>query len=222
MRREIHELSVSADVWYSSVLTSATTALPESVDYARRLLEPIAGEVWMGRLSLHAGSSVPGTGVSSRPVSDRTRAEVFLRDGFVCSYCGGRTIPRCILVAISDVFPDELPYHPHYRRGTVHPVYWALAPEADHVVAHSSGGSSEAGNLTTLHAMCNTRKSSLAADSLPVITRRPHDVKWDGLLSRYADIVAAGETVGRRHSAPDYHRAWLRRFGRLVDTARIV
>lgn len=93
-------------------------------------------------------------------------------------YCGGRTIPRCILVAISDVLPDELPHQPHYRRGTVHTVSWALAPEADHVVAHSSGGSSEAGNLTTLHAMCNTRKSSLAADALPVVTRRPHDIRW--------------------------------------------
>lgn len=74
VRREIHELSVSAGVRYSSVLASATAALPESVDYTRRLLEPITGEVWMGRLSLHAGSSVAGTGVSSRQVSDRTRA----------------------------------------------------------------------------------------------------------------------------------------------------
>lgn len=62
MRREIHELSVSAGVRYSSVLTSATAALPESVDYARRFLEPIADEVWMGSLSLHAGAVLPALG----------------------------------------------------------------------------------------------------------------------------------------------------------------
>ncbi|CAH0174620.1 hypothetical protein SRABI76_01369 [Microbacterium oxydans] len=140
MTREIHALRDDAAAWYSSVLDEVTAVLPSSIDRARQILEPIAGEVWMGSLTLHgviaAGSDVR----TARRVSDRTRAEVFLRDGFLCTYCGGRTIPRCILVAISDVFPDELPYYAHYRRGTVHPAYWALAPEADHILAHAGGG----------------------------------------------------------------------------------
>jgi len=211
--REVDELRSDAAARYSGVLDAATEALPQSIEDARRLLAPIAGEVWMGRLTLHGATAAGSETRTSRRVSDRTRAEVFLRDGFLCTYCGGRTIPRCILVAISDVFPDEFPYYAHYRRGTVHPAYWALAPEADHVVAHASGGSDDASNLTTLHAMCNTRKSSLAANGLPVIERVADLDGWDGLLSRYADIVVAGDTHGRRHAAPGYHRAWLRRFG---------
>lgn len=215
MTPEIHTLRDDAAAWYSGVLDEVTAALPSSIDRARQILEPIAGEVWMGSLTLHGVTTADSGARTSRRVSDRTRAEVFLRDGFLCTYCGGRTIPRCILVAISDVFPDEFPYYAYYRRGTVHPAYWALAPEADHVLAHAGGGSSDPVNLTTLHAMCNTRKSSLAADSLPLVGAAPaHDPEWDGLLSRYADIIAAGETTGRRHSSATYHPSWLRRFGR--------
>jgi len=217
MSRKIYELGPDAAAWYSTILDATVSALPSSIDDARALVEPIAGEVWMGSLALYGGTTAGRAVHSSRRVSDRTRAEVFRRDGFICTYCGGRAIPRCILVAISDVFPDEVPYYAHYRRGTVHPAYWALAPEADHVLAHAKGGSSDAANLTTLHAMCNTQKSSLDSGALPVVERPVHDDRWDGLLSRYADIVVAGETYGRRHAGPDYHPAWLRRFGRQTD-----
>lgn len=221
MRVEVNALRDDAATWYSGILADMADVLPASLEHARELLAPIAGEVWTGSLTIH-GAATPGEGPrTSRRVSDATRAQVFLRDGFLCSHCGGRTIPRCILVAISDVFPDEFPYYAHYRRGTVHPAYWALAPEADHVLAHTRGGSSDASNLTTLHAMCNTRKSSLAVASLPTPIEPPETAGgWDGLLSRYADIVVAGERTGRRHSAATYHPSWLRRFGRLGDMDR--
>lgn len=186
-------------------------------------LGPIAGQVWMGSLPLHAKTWPGVTDRSSRRVSARTIARVFLRDGFLCTHCGGRTIPRCILVALSDVFPEALPYYTHYRRGTVHPAYWALAPEADHQLAHANGGSSNIENMTTLHAMCNTQKSSLVLGSLPpasaLASHAPAD--WDGLLSRYADIVIAGNALGRRHHSPNYHLDRLRYFGRVTDAARV-
>ncbi|WP_230114249.1 hypothetical protein [Microbacterium oxydans] len=70
--------------------------------------------------------------------------------------------------------------------------------------------------------MCNTRKSSLAADSLPMVSATPaRDPEWDGLLSRYADIVTIGETAGCRHASPGYHSSWLRRFGRRADDMRL-
>lgn len=188
----------------------------------------------MGSLALHGKTSPGSAERSSRQVSNRTRAQVFQRDGFICSYCGGPTIPRCVLVALSDVFPEALPYYAHYRWGTVHPAYWALAPEADHVLAHANGGTSDAANLTTLHAMCNTRKSSLAAGTLPPVatvpplaavppasTVSPDMPIWDGLISLYADIVIAGNSHGRRHSAPSYHLDWLRHFDRTVGVARV-
>lgn len=224
MPTEIYGLSVDASLRYSEILSEATMALPASADRAAAALEPIAGEVWMGRLSLH-GATSPGVGSGdrvTRQISEKTKAEVFLRDGFLCTFCGYPTVPRCILVAISDVFPDVIPYYAHYRRGSVHPVYWALAPEADHVIPHASGGSNAVENLTTLHALCNTRKSNLAAMDIPILNRPATSfLPWDGLLSNYADIVIAGQSQGRRHSSVDYHPRWLRAFGRSADLDRV-
>lgn len=222
MTREVHILGGDAAAWYSGILTEAAKVLPTSLAVAEELIAPIANEVWMGTLPLH-GKTEPGADErSSRRPSNRIRAQVFLRDGFICTYCGGRTIPRCILVALSDVFPDALPYDTHYRRGGVHPVYWALAPEADHKLAHSHGGSNDIDNLTTLHAMCNTQKSSLAIDALPILSTAAATANdWNGLLPRYADIVIAGNVHGHRHSAASYHPDWLSHFNRPADAARV-
>jgi len=222
MTIEIHTLPEDAAVHYSTILATVAKALPASVTVAEELLTPIAGEVWMGSLTLN-GKIAPGAAERSpRAVPDRLRAQVFLRDGFLCSSCGGPTVPRCILVAISDVFPEAFPYYAHYRRGTVHPAYWVLAPEADHTLAHAHGGSSGMENLTTMHTMCNARKSSLAVDRLPAVPRPAFDsTGWDGLLSHYADIILAGNAHRRRHSASGYHPKWLWYFERAADAARV-
>lgn len=223
MTREIHTLRDDAANWYSSILADTTDALlTRSYEDALEVLSPIAGEIWMGSFPLYGKTAEGVTERSSRKVPEKIRAQVFQRDGFLCSYCHGRTIPRNILVALSDVFPDAFPYYRHYARGTLHPAYWALAPEADHTLAHANGGSSEIDNLTTVHARCNTMKSSLAAESLPVLAATAPTGTWDGLLSHYADIVIAGASHGQRHSSRDYHLNWLRDYGLPEDRARVL
>lgn len=223
MTNEVHTLRDNAASWYSGVLADATDALLTiSYEHALDTLAPIAGEIWVGSFMLHSKTTNGVANRSSRDTSARTRARVFRRDGFICSYCHGRTIPRNILVALSDVFPDALGYHPNYKRGALHPAYWALAPEADHTLAHALGGSSETDNLTTMHASCNTMKSSLAAESLPVFDATAPDGPWDGLLSRYADIVIAGASHGHRHSKDDYHLKWLAAYGMPEERARVL
>jgi hypothetical protein len=49
----------------------------------------------------------------------------------------------------------------------------------------------------------------------------PTETPWDGLLSRYADIIIAGNHRGLRHSASGYHLQWLQRFDRHADAARV-
>lgn len=219
----VGELAVDAVDWYADTLSGVAEALAVSdVKTARERLEPIAGEFWTGRLSF-AGSAGPGgAGTTARRVSDRTRAQVFLRDHLRCTYCGGRAIPRCVLVAISDVFPESFAYDPHYGRGRIHPAYWAVAPEADHVLAHSRGGAGEMGNLTTLHTTCNAQKSDSLVAELPVVVPAKEISGWDGLLAAYAGTVAAGNNHGKRHSTLGYHSRWLGHFdleplGRVLD-----
>ncbi|GAA1822482.1 HNH endonuclease [Agromyces salentinus] len=198
---------------YAGILTGAVAAVAGGdLVSAAAALQPIAGEVWMGRLTAagKVGNREAVAGV--RPRNESLRAQVFIRDGFRCTYCGGRAVPRCILVAVHDLFPDAVGYDVHYKRGKIHPVFWALAPEADHVVAHSRGGPNVLGNLTTLHAACNTRKSDLLIDDMPPVGFARAGDDWDGLTSFYPALVAAGAGVTR----PAYHREWVRRYARLM------
>lgn len=196
---------------YANILQATARAVAaHGLDGAEQFLAPIAGEVWAGKLKTDRAVST-SAGVGEAPVrrvrisNDRLRAQVFIRDGFRCTACGGRAIPRSILVALHDLFPAALPYDRHYGRGKMHPVFWALAPEADHILAHSRGGANDLQNLTTLHASCNTQKSDAGASVRADVTRRE---PWDGLASLYPALLAAGAGEIR----PRYHREWSRRF----------
>ena len=221
---------------YATVLQSAARAIVAGdPEQARLVLEPIAGEIWMGKISgparKTAERAVPAESVElpvpaesaalpvparrKREVPNSVRAAVFIRDGFRCTFCGGRAVPRNVLVALSDAFPAEIPYNANYARGKTHPVYWALAPEADHVLAHARGGADDLANLTTLHATCNTLKSDLLVEDMAALHpgTASGTFAWHGLLESYRAIVELGEHQGTRHSRQTYHRDWLRYFG---------
>lgn len=199
---------------YVDTLSRVTAALLVSdVNEAASRLLPVAGEVWGGHLPL-MGVAGPGASAKiSRSVSDRLRAQVFIRDRFRCTYCGGRAIPRSVLVAISDVFPDQFAYDAHYGHHRIHPAFWAVVPEADHTVPHSRGGGGDLTNLATLHTACNARKSDSLVADLPVVASTDPVIGWDGLIGSYPGIVLAGNVHGRRHSAAGYHERWLKLFG---------
>ena len=206
---------------YADALSDSARSLTNGdVDQARRSIEPIAFERWEGRLryAAKAATGLDGSERRARDVTDRVRARVFLRDKMTCTYCGGRCIPRNVLVAFSDLFPEALPYHPNYRRGSIHPMYWALAPEADHRFAHARGGAGDVDNLTTLHTMCNARKSDSLVTELPAIDKPEHVLRWDGLLAAYPSIVALTRELGQPHSAAGYHERWLRNFSQSPGT----
>ncbi|WP_434317544.1 HNH endonuclease [Leifsonia sp. P73] len=199
---------------YADVLAVVAAALvDDDLDLARLSVSPIAGERWLGKVSL-AGPQQPD-GVHKRvPIKERDRAQTLIRDGFRCGACGGRAVPRGVLVALSDVLPEELPYQQHYKRGEIHPVYWALAAEADHVVPSSSGGSSELTNLRTIHAFCNTQRGNALLEAHQMNTLATSaDPRWDGLIGAYPRIVAVAAARGFAYSSAQYHHARMRAFG---------
>lgn len=197
---------------YATSLSSTVAAVQAgSFTDAVSAFEPIAGEIWMGSLTVLGTRSAGEVVFGARVKNETLRAQVFARDRFRCTACAGRAVPRCILVAVHDLFPKQLPYDPHYKRGHIHPVFWALAPEADHVFPHSLGGQNTLENLTTLHASCNTQKSDgeIQRSSLH---RRDRD-SWDGLVASYPALIAAGAGDAR----PQYHREWSRRYMKVLS-----
>lgn len=198
---------------YADAIAAASDAIRAGdVQEARDRLAPIAGERWAGAVRV-TRTAAPGTVERrARDVTDATRAAVFVRDRFRCSLCGGRGLARCVLVALSDVFPELVPYDRHYGRGRIHPAYWVLALEADHTVPHARGGDGDASNLTAMHALCNTLKSAADLHDVAAGERIGDRPEWDGLITAYPALVHTGERHGQRHAAANYHRQWLRRF----------
>lgn len=212
---EVVALSTAAVERYADVLSAVAAALvDDDVDLAQRCLMPIAGERWFGKVTL-SGPQQPDGAFKRVTIRERDRAQTLIRDGFRCVACRGRAVPRGVLVALSDVFPKELPYQPHYKRGEIHPVYWALAAEADHVVPSSSGGRSELGNLRTIHAFCNTQRGNALLETQELVAQPvAGNDDWDGLIGSYTRIVAvAATTRGFGYTGPSYHHVRMRAFG---------
>lgn len=206
---EVLKFDVADIERYAGILFMTSTAVSEiGREAAAEIVRPIAGEVWMGKLKSAGKAGLGGGATGARLITDAVRVRTFARDRFRCTYCGGRAIPRSILVALHDLFPSDISYDAHYGRGRMHPIFWALAPEADHVVAHSRGGTNTIENLTTLHAACNTIKSDSLIDDLPMLQVSEVASEWDGLVSLYPSLIAAGAGVAR----PAYHRKWKRLF----------
>lgn len=122
---DILELGAAEVERYAEVLESTARAVArDGRDAAIAELQPIAGEIWMGRVTTTSTPRIGAVGARRRRVDNETlRAQVIVRDGFRCTYRGGRVIPRSILVAVHDLFPGEVPYDVHYTRGKMHPVF---------------------------------------------------------------------------------------------------
>lgn len=196
---------------YADALSEVARALAvQDVASAKGSLAPISNELWHGSVPVTSSAAPDLLGTKRQTVPGQTRADVFRRDRFRCSLCGRRGLPLCVMVAISDVFPDLFAYHANYGKGRIHPAYWVLALEADHTLPYARGGPGHEGNLTAMHALCNMRKWAADFDEVVGVAQIEDARDWDGLISAYPGVVLAGNTRGRRHSVLGYHARWLR------------
>ena len=53
----------------------------------------------------------------------------FLSDGFIDRYSGQKLLNPGILKILSHYFPEEFPYHPHWKMTHTHIAYWELTPK---------------------------------------------------------------------------------------------
>ena len=178
----------------------------------RAALRPISAEVWLDAIPMAprtARSDSPDL-LPNRPRSFSARlvAGAMRRDNFHCRYCGQRVVPRRVLVALSTLYPLELPYYAHYKRGTVHPIYWLVAAEADHLDPGSRGGSwSGLDNVITACAYCNTRKSRHRIEEIGwTLEGAAKHADWAGLTEFYDRLCQQAGCHDLRYHA-DFLRA---------------
>lgn len=148
--------------------------------------------------------------IDGRPrLSVGLRCGVFLRDGFVCRYCGGRTILTQVMELLSGFYPGLFPYHPNWKGGLTHPAIAARSAMVDHVEPVSLGGAPlEIGNLVTACNPCNSNKADFTLEQVGWTVLPIEQTGWVGLTDRYADLwVAAGRPN------PSHHRQFMTALG---------
>ena len=131
---------------------------------------------------------------------------MFLRDRFVCRYCGGKTILTPVMHLVGFLYPDIFPEHSFFKGGVTHPAFITRSPLVDHVRPGSSSGEwLDPDNLVTACNPCNSIKAGYTLEQLGWDLRPIAQTTWDGLTRYYGDLWhAAGEP------AETYHLGWLR------------
>lgn len=111
-----------------------------------------------------------------RNYPEKEKLQVFLRDGFVDRYSGKRLVNPGILKSITRFFPEEFPYHPHWKMTQCHRAYWELLPTVDHIVPIARGGEDAIENWVTTSMLNNSIKSNWTLEEL----------RWDICVRRSA------------------------------------
>jgi 5-methylcytosine-specific restriction endonuclease McrA len=162
---------------------------------------PGDAEEWLEWRPEHSGLTAGGRGLSAKE-----QLRVFRRDRFTCRYCGKRTIFIPVLRILSSLYPDKVPFHPHWRWNATHPAYWTHGASCDHLVPVSRGGGSVHANLITACYQCNSIKQHWLLEELRWNLLPPsEDPEWDGLSGSY---LALCELTSASHQ--QYHFSWTR------------
>lgn len=152
---------------------------------------------------------------SPRPSSPRASvppvlaAKIYLRDHFVCRYCGRRTVLMSVIELLARLYPAEIPYVDHHLpAGRTHPAFTRLMASVDHIHPAALGGNRDPGNLVTACWPCNIAKSEFDLEFLGWRVRDIEDVAWAGLTEFYVPLWRlAGRPDPRRHTR------WIRALG---------
>lgn len=114
----------------------------------------------------------------------------FIRDGFIDRYTGQKLLNPGILKIISHYFPEEFPYHSHWKMSETHMAYWELIPTLDHVYPIAKGGHDDEKNWVTTSMKNNSIKSNYTIDEIHWKLYPKGDIaELDGLTKVLIELV---------------------------------
>ncbi len=127
-----------------------------------------------------------------RSISDRQKIEVFLSDGFRCRYSGDRLFFGGYLTALSALWPEAFPAHPHGKSDEAHDAYWSHFASVEHVDPVSIGGKESKDNWITTSMARNQVRSRYSLHALGwSIRARERSDDWDGGTSLFIQLIQA-------------------------------
>lgn len=114
--------------------------------------------------------------------TDKQKMGQFMKDGFLDRYTGEKLVTPGLLKVISFYFPDEFPYHAHWKMHSCHNAYWELVPTVDHIMPVALGGADDETNWATTSMLHNSIKSNWSMQDNYI-------KKWHRLSLLYKDVL---------------------------------
>ena len=139
--------------------------------------------------------------IEKRAYTMAQKMNQFIRDGFIDRYTGEKLLNPGILKILSNYFPNEFPYQPHWKMTDTHIAYWELVPTLDHIYPIAKGGHDDESNWVTTSMKNNSMKSNYTIDEIHWTLHPQGDINnWDGLSKSFIKLVDNNKfTLAYRH-----------------------
>ena len=156
-------------------------------------------------------SVVVPSAVTKRQYSAFESTSLFILDGFIDRYDGERLIFPGVLRLLSDIFPNEFPYHPNWKSGACHQWYWELFPTVDHIVPVTLAGLDEPENWVTTSMFNNLTKSNTIFENLGwSFVPRGDFSEWDGLIQWFVKYLVDNPLLLQKSYINNWYKAAIR------------
>ncbi len=150
----------------------------------------LSGESDMAKKLIHEEYPFSAQRQTKRNYSIRQMFEQFVRDGFIDRYSGKKLLNPGLLLAISEILPEDFPYHPHWSYEKCHHAYWEYYPTIDHLTPIALGGADVVENWVTTSMIHNSAKSSFTLEQLGwQLFPEGNILEWDGLSGEFILLV---------------------------------
>lgn len=143
--------------------------------------------------------------IEKRTYTISQKMQQFIDDGFIDRYTGEKLLNPGILKVLSVYFPDEFPFHPHWKMTETHIAYWELIPTIDHVYPIAKGGHDDKSNWVTTSMKNNSIKSNYTINEIHWTLYPQGNIKeWDGLSKSFIKLVDNNKELLK----DNYIKAW--------------
>jgi 5-methylcytosine-specific restriction endonuclease McrA len=197
-------------------VTRAVVAIGDGdVDSAREALARIdvalLEHIRAGLLQAVGSVTMPGSARSQRVLRrrsvEREKLAVFREDRWTCRFCGRKTIDVRVLRQLSKALPDAFPFHPNWKFGESHLLYWTHSTSLEHLVPLARGGADSRESFVTTCYGCNDARSDFTLEELGWVLLPRTQNGWDGLTGFLPDLAHLNRNPApRSHCGVQRHR----------------
>lgn len=150
---------------------------------------------------------------AGRQYSDFQKTKIFLRDGFVDRYSGDRLLFPPVLRVLSNLMPEEFPFHKNWKMSECHIAYWKLLPTLDHIVPVSRGGADDESNWVCSSQLRNSAKSNWLLKELGWKLHPQGNLdEWDGQIKWFVEYADNNPDILKEQYIKSWFKAAVRAF----------